>query len=71
MQKGIRHIGHCRHIPVAYVAIGSIGFRLIIKPKVDRGLEIGVVDQLIDILASRRAMLGLKRKKQILPCGRW
>ena len=44
MQKGIRHIRHCRHIPVANVPICGIGFRLIIKPKVDRGLEIGVVD---------------------------
>ena len=42
MQKGIRHIRHCRNIPFADVAIGGIGFRLIIKPKVDRGLEIGI-----------------------------
>ena len=41
--KGIVHIRDRRNIPVADMPVGGIRFRLVIKPEVDCGLEVGVV----------------------------
>ena len=61
MPKGVEHIRHRRNIPVANVAIGCIGFRLVIKPEVDGTLEVGVV-QCHKFLSSHTASLNWKRK---------
>ena len=39
MQKGIRHIRHCRHIPVADMAVQGGGIGLCTEPKVNCILE--------------------------------
>ena len=42
--ESLRHVRHRRSIPIADVTVGGVGIRLVGKPQVDCGLEVGVGD---------------------------